>query len=535
MPSIEYIGASRTKLAQTNGKVTTHEDEQTLTGLNLVNPDAPKEHCYDWPDETLRKIIGIILSEPDFLALGRKLIKPVYFREHVHRAIVKSAFRLYDDFGIIPDKDTVSEAVRRCVVTEADNTLYSEELKSCYESYQPGMLSPRQKWIEDITGFAGIQAVRVAINEGLDELSAKKPLNDRLDCFYSLLDDARQVTQKKDDSRAYSLQELYQLPEVRWQVGRHFPQGCLGCIYGGFGTGKSFYALDLALSVASGKPFLGIYEVMQGPVAYIAPEGFQGIRKRVDAWCQHYKKELPKDFVLLTEAFDFVQPSTPKRVADKIIKKLGKAPTMIFGDTLARLFGNGDENGTRDMSTFVNHFTKLGQLCDGASTIVIHHVGKEESKGARGSVALAAACDSMIYISGSPDSAVTVSNSKQKDGPEFTDYSLKAKHYDLTFDPKDGEGSLAFELLNQWTAKFRTLNEGQRKLFSALYPLGSFSFTEGEGAAFEWTDGLKVHMKPSTYKGRLSQLVKHGFVEKMEDGSYIVAEGAGAVFDGVSY
>src|ERR687883_1735228 len=57
----------------------------------------------------------------------------------------------------------------------------------------------------------------------------------------------------------------------------------LALLAGPEGTFKSFVALDLALSVAGGRPWQE-HPVHQGPVVYISAEGSAGLRNRLEAW-----------------------------------------------------------------------------------------------------------------------------------------------------------------------------------------------------------------------------------------------------------
>jgi RecA-family ATPase len=68
---------------------------------------------------------------------------------------------------------------------------------------------------------------------------------------------------------------------------------------------------------------------------------------------------------------------------------------MIWLDTLARTFGAGDENSQKDMNAFI---TGVDRLRDTFRCVVgvVHHTGKEDGKGLRGSSALYAAMDTVI-------------------------------------------------------------------------------------------------------------------------------------------
>src|SRR5687768_9638876 len=62
--------------------------------------------------------------------------------------------------------------------------------------------------------------------------------------------------------------------------------GAQGVIYGPSGEGKSFVALDWALSVATGRDWQG-HATKKGTVLYVVAEGGRGIKKRIAAWKQN--------------------------------------------------------------------------------------------------------------------------------------------------------------------------------------------------------------------------------------------------------
>jgi len=71
--------------------------------------------------------------------------------------------------------------------------------------------------------------------------------------------------------------------------------------------------------------------------------------------------------------------------AAKQIESDGGLPVrMIVIDTLARCFGGNDENDARDMGAFVEGCYEIKRKA-GATVLVVHHSGKDEAKGARGS------------------------------------------------------------------------------------------------------------------------------------------------------
>ncbi|MCP5682603.1 helicase RepA family protein, partial [Klebsiella pneumoniae] len=65
---------------------------------------------------------------------------------------------------------------------------------------------------------------------------------------------------------------------------------------------------------------------------------------------------------------------------------------LIIFDTLARCYGNLDENNSQDMGRLIVGCDAIKNGTS-ASVLLVHHSGKDETKGARGSSSLKAALD----------------------------------------------------------------------------------------------------------------------------------------------
>jgi hypothetical protein len=69
--------------------------------------------------------------------------------------------------------------------------------------------------------------------------------------------------------RIYSMTELLRLPPPEWLVENVLPAGGLIGLYGEPGSFKSFIAIDIAMSIATGLSWHGA-EVRKGHVIYVA-------------------------------------------------------------------------------------------------------------------------------------------------------------------------------------------------------------------------------------------------------------------------
>jgi len=179
-------------------------------------------------------------------------------------------------------------------------------------------------------------------------------------------------------------------------------RAAMSVFYGPSNCGKTFFASDLALHVAMGKPWNG-REVAQGGVIYCALEGSHGIRNRVAAWAKHYGVEgAPLPFAIIPVALDMLNPEADtSRLIEAIQEaaaKMGWNVALVVMDTLSRAMAGGNENAPEDMGALVMNSDRIRQAT-GAHVAWIHHSGKDQAQGARGHSLLRAATDTEIEIS----------------------------------------------------------------------------------------------------------------------------------------
>jgi hypothetical protein len=80
------------------------------------------------------------------------------------------------------------------------------------------------------------------------------------------------------------------------------------------------------------------------------------------------------------------------------ISEMAMQPRLIVIDTLSRLMAGFDENQSKDVTAATNFMEDLSRFYE-CFVLFVHHTGKDESKGARGSTALFANVDTVISTS----------------------------------------------------------------------------------------------------------------------------------------
>lgn len=184
----------------------------------------------------------------------------------------------------------------------------------------------------------------------------------------------------------------------KWIVEDYFEENSLAEIFGDPATGKTFIALDLAASIATGKPWMG-KEVKKGIVFYIAGEGHNGLSRRLKAWSEQHKLII-EDLYISKQPAKFMDENHAKLVSEAIMKLSiahGK-PALVVIDTLARNFGDGDENKTQDMNKFIFSIDMYIRLPFSCCILIVHHTGHNEKDRARGAMALKGALDTEYRV-----------------------------------------------------------------------------------------------------------------------------------------
>ncbi len=178
----------------------------------------------------------------------------------------------------------------------------------------------------------------------------------------------------------------------------------LAALYGPSGVGKTCIALDLSYAIAQGRRLHG-RKTQRGAVLYVALEGQRGMKLRMLAYAGEFGSA--EDMLARLTIYT---PLDKGRAGEEGVKNIIKAAerlraasgsdvVLIIIDTLARAMAGDDENAASDMAAFIEQRASAIAGATGAAVLVVHHPGKDNTKGMRGSTALFAACDCVIKIS----------------------------------------------------------------------------------------------------------------------------------------
>lgn len=303
----------------------------------------------------------------------------------------------------------------------------------------------------------------------------------------SVFDFLEKQEAKENEKPLYPLiriQDIISRPPPVYLIARHIAEQSVGFIYSRPGAGKTFLALDMALSVAFGAQRWFTDEIRTpalGAVLYIASEGSFGFRNRIQAWIKktysadalkpendffedldnpqnNSTKSLPKipedNFYMLERTINFMDKEDVQLLVKSIRaveQSAGVQFCLIVIDTVSRAMPGADENLQKDMTRFV-------QACDHvrdafkAAVIGVHHAGK--SGDMRGSTVLRGAGDFVFRLERKEgDSLGRLYCEKQKDAPDgwsepyrFDKVALDGSESSLVVSRADVGGDTEMEL-----------------------------------------------------------------------------------------
>ncbi|MDM7930029.1 AAA family ATPase [Blastomonas fulva] len=245
--------------------------------------------------------------------------------------------------------------------------------------------------------------------------------------------------------------DLDTLPKLRWMVKGVIPDAGIGAVYGDSGSYKSFLVLDMLAHISNGREWFG-HRVKAAPAVYVPFEGQGGIPNRVRAWrvaqtAARYPQNLATfepDTDVLSKIAVVMEPLNLREADDRAqlvstLKSSGWAGGVLCIDTLAHASAGIEENSSA-MGEMIGIFRELQHELGGV-ILLVHHSGKDQSRGMRGWSGLHAAMDFVVECQREGEPQFREANfklSKVKDGTTGTRFGFQMEVVPLGFD-EDGD------------------------------------------------------------------------------------------------
>lgn len=276
--------------------------------------------------------------------------------------------------------------------------------------------------------------------------------------------------------RFFDVHQLSRLPRPTWLIPDVLPAYGFSVLYGQPGQGKSFLALDWALSIGSGTSWAG-KAVKRQHVVYVAAEGILGYAPRVEAWLEA-NRECVSDMPSVQFLSHPIQLGAGGHRSDSgltaFLDNLGNekiSPGLVVLDTLSRCLSGTDENSTSALSEMVRGVEEAASQLH-AAFLLVHHTRKKDDE-IRGSGVLPGAANMMASVKlFRNEKSVKLTCTKMKDSERFKplefDFVTRGPSAVLVFDPEstaeDAELDRSDERISEnWRFVLETLPEDGAK------------------------------------------------------------------------
>lgn len=485
-----------------------NKDDQKMLA-SLINPDERTSNgtfnVADMLDhDTQTKIVAVMLFHEPFMRRLAEGITDKDFVERSHQVFVAICLAYWRRYKKLPTQQIVELEATRQAKTEAIETYFRAELKSLRETWLSVKFHGEERYWLDQTEeiLAGIRQRRIlyATTEALKRRNLS--IGQIADMWQ------REAATIAEPDWALTLDQL-PCKQVDWLIRDLIPAGSLIEIYGDSETGKSFACVDICLSIATGKPYLGKYDSKQGNALYFIGEGQASFAKRPRAWHKYYKIDYTASCRFVMQAYNLCKPQD----CDKIIANINKLehkPDIIVFDTLSKFFF-GDENAASDMNALVRSCERIIQLY-GCSVVLVHHIGKDATKGSRGSISKRNGVDTQIELRGRVNEGVEVHCAKQKDAKPFKSFAMRAKRIVVFPEKATDNDSIVFEYDN--TIEIKRDEENHRKRCDKIaHWLTAIPSHNSE--AIPTTD-IDWGVNPPTRRKRIRTLLNQGMICRQE-------------------
>jgi hypothetical protein len=196
----------------------------------------------------------------------------------------------------------------------------------------------------------------------------------------------------------YNYDTILNQPYPDWLIEELFARRQVGAIYGDYYVGKSTLAFAITMALAGGADVLGDLEQWENGCAaiYFALEG--NLRTRTEPFEREKlltnkpNIRFERTLALSTDSDSF---DGIRAMVEESVKRQGDKTALVVIDTLARA-SHVDENSA-DLGTIAEECRLLAEEFN-VCVLIVHHSGKDATKGLRGHSSLGGALDFTIEV-----------------------------------------------------------------------------------------------------------------------------------------
>jgi hypothetical protein len=353
------------------------------------------------------RLLGTILSRSDLAPIALSRTSPDLFRREAHRVVAEALWSLNAD-----GRDLTLETLLDRLVGQ-DRMDHVGSAADLFAMLEYGESSLRS--LDDLLSIERRRHIYSVCTDGALKVTNPDILPEDVAAqVFGKLRDA----DRPEHRAPMTTDELLDMPQPEWLVDGIFPQG-LSVMFGAPKAGKSYLALSMAWSIATGRPWFSRNRDRQPQqVLYLAGEGVGDLRLRAEALLEHTNVHPGGRLSWWPVSLQLSNPTDAARLRLEV-EKMGARVVIV--DTWARYAGVRDENDAAQTQQAVNALEALTR--EGVSVVVVHHASKQGVM--RGSSALAGAVEAAVRVEiNDITGQVRMSSEMARRGSGFRDITL---------------------------------------------------------------------------------------------------------------
>lgn len=473
-------------------------------------------------------VLALIVDQPDLIGQARSKIRDarVFYRE-AHRSVYECMCRIADRGGV-PESETLVDAAG----DDTDLLSTVGELVTAAALLTPAQIQNREAlladWAQQLAEHAGRRslldiATSAAGGAYPSREDAATPTAQIFATLQDKLQDGWSICTSADGCEdlfpILTDEEAEAMPPARGILGDILYENSLAILYGASGRWKSFLALSWALSIATGRDWLG-RKVVEGDVVYIAAEGGVGIGKRITAWKRRHGITGRTRVHPLCVPVQLLDAEQVQRLI-RSIRELVGVPVLIVIDTLSRSMAGGDENTGKDGSRAIQAADTIREAF-ACTVLLVAHPGKDDTRGIRGWSGYFNAADTVMRLAASDNrprldlgETVTLISEKPKENENFADIALTTVKE--TWGSADG--AIVSSLVIQAADQSAMATEPTHGLTDREYEALRIVNEHAAGIAYnEW--GRLANLHGGTLQRVKDKLNERHYIEKTPNGNW---------------
>jgi hypothetical protein len=197
--------------------------------------------------------------------------------------------------------------------------------------------------------------------------------------------------------------EMHELSPPTWIIPDLIPENGVVILTAQKGSFKTFLAMDMALSIPLGRPTWGSEPTKTGLTFYGAHEGIRAIQKKHrDAWCHENGIDPREDTGFYVAPGPHIGNVEGCKLftaeIDRVVQRRGIQPRLLILDTYSQTMMGLNENDPGDVGKFLNFCQQFIETYPGVSVLTPAHLGKDVTKGTRGSNSLEAGGETVLAL-----------------------------------------------------------------------------------------------------------------------------------------